>query len=576
EEVKERASIVQVISEYVPLKKRGANYIGLCPFHSEKTPSFSVNEEKKIFYCFGCNAGGNVIAFLMKKDGVEFPDAVRTLASRFGVRLSDEKKGEYGFKDALYHANKLAAQYFADALRSAVGAPAREYLKKRGFQEADAELLRAFGVGFAPDAWSGLSAFLAKNSVSMELAVKAGLVVKREEKTGYYDRFRSRLIFPITDVKGRVVGFGGRSMANIEPKYLNSADSDIFKKGATLYGLQAARSAIAEKGFAVAVEGYFDLLQMHRHGFTNSVATMGTALTAGHVKTLKGYANCVYALFDTDIAGKAAAVRALDIFLEEEVAARIVLLPFGAKDPDELLSKSGKVVMQTALDEAEPLMVFYLRELQKKIPVDTPENKTKYLSAASTRLSRVKSVAERGHYASFVAGLLGIPAAAVFEAVGKPVPGAATRMPAYVQATGASLVERTVLRIILKHPEFYDADVDAALRFFTGAVVKEAAMVVAGHYAQNKSINAQAIIEEAGEAGGDSVKALLANMLLNDGDGFMENPRKMLNDSLKKILNKGKLKASTELLIKSFEELGHTEAGKMRQRAARGRKPSDV
>ena len=302
EEVRERASIVQVINEYVPLTKRGHNHVGLCPFHSEKTPSFTVNEEKKIFYCFGCNATGNVITFLMKKDGLAFPEAVRALASRYGIAINESKREAPDDREQIYAALKAASAYFTGVLRASAGDPAKEYLKARGMT---GELAKRFHIGYATDKWDGLFNFLKKNGIGAEAACKAGLLVKKDKGPGYYDRFRNRVIFPITDVRGRIIGFGGRALDEKSlPKYLNSPESPVFKKGETLFGLYQAKEAVSKEGYVLVVEGYFDLVALHTHGFLNSVATMGTALTTDHIRTLKGYTSSIYALFDSDEAGK--------------------------------------------------------------------------------------------------------------------------------------------------------------------------------------------------------------------------------------------------------------------------------
>ncbi len=565
EEVRLRANIVQVISDYVPLKKRGTNYIGLCPFHSEKTPSFSVSEEKNMFYCFGCNAAGGAITFVMKKDGLGFPDAVRALAARFGVVITEEKKAARDFKDTLYSVNRAASEFFVNELKGAAGSEARDYLVKRGYASSP-ELLNAFGVGYAPDRWDGLIIYLKRKGIDAGQAEKAGLVVKKKEG-GFYDRFRNRLIFPIADLKGRVIAFGGRSLGDREPKYLNSPETALFKKGETLYGLPFAKERISKEGFAIAVEGYFDLLAMHRHGFTNCVATMGTALTKEHIRLLKGFASSVYALFDADDAGKRAAMRSLDLFLDSEMPARAVILP-GAKDPDEFLASHGAPVMKKAVDEAEPLMEFCLRELQKRFQMNAPEGKKKYLEAVLPYLKRVRNVAEKGHYAAFVAPILGIPVESVYKALGHdgiaPVSGALHRAPVSVSG-GTNLQELTVLKVIVRHPEFCTPQVEAAIDAFTEPLLKEAGKAVCDFYRENKALDHARLVEEIED---EHLKGLVALSLIKDSDGFIEEPEKMLKDCLKKILNRGKLKVSTQEMIKMLEESGMADiAGKMRERA---------
>ncbi len=545
EEVKERTSIVSVISEYVPLKQRGRNFVGLCPFHSEKTPSFSVSEEKKIYYCFGCNATGNVISFVMEKDGLDFPEAVRMLAKRSGVVITEEKPGVKKETDAVSNALKAAEEYFVKSLASGAGAAARDYLKKRGFGGG---VVEGFRLGFSPDTWEGLTGRLKSLDIPLDAAEKAGLVIKKER--GHYDRFRGRLIFPITDVRGRVVGFGGRVLGAGEPKYLNSPETVFFKKGETLYGLFQAKQAIMKEGYAIVVEGYFDAIAMHKSGFTNTVATMGTALTAGHLQTLKGYATSVYALFDSDAAGVNAAIRSLGLFLDEGFFCRAITLPTG-KDPDEFLGiegADGPGKMRKAVAEAEPLMEFFLKHAIKGVDIKTPEGKARYLDNVMPYLLKVKNVAERGHYAAFAASILGIPASLIYDELGRtagPIGAPAARRAAVAHAHG-HLEETAILRVILKHPEYLDERVEAAFDAFNDPVLKEAGQKAAAILKAGE-LDVSTLLDGLS---GPEVKSRVAGLIVNDPDGFLEDPKRMLEDSLKRVLNRGKLKEHTEARIK--------------------------
>lgn len=549
EEVKDRTSIVSVISEYVPLKQRGRNFVGLCPFHSEKTPSFSVSEEKKIYYCFGCNATGNVIGFVMEKDGLDFPEAVRMLAKRSGVVITEEKVGVKKEGDAISNALKAAEEYFVKSLALGVGAQAREYLKRRGF---GGDVIAGFRLGFAPDAWEGLTGSLKSLNIPLEAAEKAGLVIKKER--GHYDRFRGRLIFPITDLRGRTIGFGGRVIGPGEPKYLNSPETAFFKKGETLYGFFQAKQAIMKEGYAIVVEGYFDALAMHKSGFKNTVATMGTALTAGHLRSLKGYATSVYTLFDSDAAGVNAAIRSLGLFLDEGFFCRAITLDSG-KDPDEFLGVKGADGMKRAIAEAEPLMEFFLKRAMKGVGIKTPEGKAKYLDAVMPYLAKVKNVAERGHYAAFAASILAIPPALIYDELGRNAGSGG--MPAArrvaVNHAQSHLEETVILRVILKHPEYFDERVEAAFEAFNDPGLKEAGAAAAGFLKDGGAINVSALLDGLIDP---AVKARIAALILNDPDGFLEDPKRMLEDSLKRVLNRGKLKEHTEARIKRLEFAG--------------------
>ncbi len=550
EEVRDRASIVQVVNEYVPLTKRGHNHVGLCPFHSEKTPSFTVNEEKKIFYCFGCNATGNVITFLMKKDGLAFPEAVRALASRYGITINESKRDVPDEREQIYAALRAASEYFSGMLKASAGDPAKEYLKSRGLT---GELAKRFHIGYAPNKWDGLLNFLKGRGIGVEAALKAGLLVKKDKGPGHYDRFRNRVIFPITDVRGRIIGFGGRAMDDKSlPKYLNSPESPVFKKGETLFGLAQAKEAVSKEGYVLVVEGYFDLVALHRHGFVNSVATMGTALTTDHIRTLKGYTSSIYALFDSDDAGKKAALRGLNLFLNEDISCRAVLLSQG-KDPDEFLKLAGPDALREAIVDAPTLMEFYLSTLRSKVNMTAPEGKKKYFEDALSYLSKIGNLAERGHYATIVASTLGIGVDSVYDAL-KGASSGSLKVKSGFQVK--SLPELTLLRVIMKHPELYNPEVEAAFEAFTDGELKTAAKAVATLCREGLPVSGPALLERVE---GEALKGAMAELLFKEMDGFVEEPARMVQDSLKSILNRGKIKPSTQDMVKLLEQMGKSD-----------------
>ncbi|MEE9613865.1 MAG: DNA primase [Thermodesulfobacteriota bacterium] len=565
EEVKERAGIVEVISEYVPLKRRGRNHLGLCPFHSEKTPSFTVSEEKKLFHCFGCQESGTVVTFLMKHEGLSFPDAVRTLARRYGVTIAEQRTGGAaradGVVEALLAANRGALEYFTEKLKGPEGAKARDYLKKRGYE---GEIVERFRLGYAPESWDGLTGYLKKKSVDPAVAEKAGVLSSKDGRR--FDRFRDRLMVPITDPRGKVVAFGGRELGGGEPKYLNSSESPVFKKGETLFGFYQAKQAITKEGYALVVEGYFDLLALHSHGFTNTVATMGTALTAAHIRRLKQYADAVYTLFDADEAGRKAAVRGLDIFIDEAVPARVVLLPAGS-DPDDFLKKEGRKGMEGAVAGAVPLMEFFLDGLKSECDLNSADGKARYFDRAIPYLEKIKNVAEKGHYAGKVASATGIGVDAVYGALkGQPGPpgkgrGAAATAKA-MPSPGARLSEATLLKVVLRHPELYGERVAEAFALFTDPLMKEVAGTV-GVAFKKGGIEPSALVECA-EGGGESeeVKNWMAGVLFKEDDGFVESPERMLDDCLNKVLNRGRPKEKTRELIKNLEESGRADTAR--------------
>lgn len=333
-DVRNAANVVDVISEYIDLKRTGKNFLGLCPFHAEKKPSFTVNEEKQIFHCFGCGQGGNVLTFVMLYHNLNFPEAVRFLANKYGIEISTrdmapDQKRQLKQKEMLFDINQEAAAYFkAMLLESPLGGLARAYLKKR---EMTPQVIDRFCLGYAPGGWRNLVRHFSRKGISLKGAEKAGLIIPKRE--GYYDRFRDRIIFPIVDIHQRVVGFGGRSLDESLPKYLNSPETPVYHKSQTLYGLDAAKQTCRQAGCAFVVEGYFDVLALNCHGIHNAVATLGTALSREHIRILRGYAAQVNVVFDSDEAGIKAAERSLPLFVEEKVDARVMRLPEG-KDPD--------------------------------------------------------------------------------------------------------------------------------------------------------------------------------------------------------------------------------------------------
>jgi DNA primase len=363
EEIKSRVDIVELATQYLTLKKAGRNYLGLCPFHQEKTPSFTVNREKQIFYCFGCGEGGNAITFLMKIAGKTFPEAIKELAEKTGVVLPPRLTGKEGrnkdsLRESITDLNLRAAQQYARNLYSPIGKTAREYLQKRGITE---ETIKQFRLGFAPDTWRSLTDHIEGSGLSLKMAEQAGLVIAGKEDS-YYDRFRGRLIFPIENVFGEIVAFGGRILGEGEPKYLNSPESPVYIKGRNLYGLNKTKEEIRKKGFALIVEGYFDLISLWNVGVGNVVASLGTALTREHLELLRRYTVDVVALFDPDEAGRKALDRSLELFLVMNMRAKALVLP-GGLDPDDYVKKFGKDKLEELIANAQPLSDYYIENV---------------------------------------------------------------------------------------------------------------------------------------------------------------------------------------------------------------------
>ena len=351
EEVRTRNDIVDVISGYVKLQRKGSSYFGLCPFHNEKSPSFSVSPGKQMYYCFGCGAGGNVLTFIMEYENYSFPEALKLLADRAGVKLpeqeySKEERRQQDLRTAILEVNKTAAKYYYYQLRTEAGKPGMDYLKNRQLSE---ETMQRFGLGYAGKYSDGLYRYLKQKGVSDELLRQSGLM-NVDEKRGMYDKFWNRVIFPIMDVNNRVIGFGGRVMGDGKPKYLNSPETKVFDKSRNLYGLNVARTS--RKKYIIVCEGYMDVISMHQAGFTNSVASLGTALTSQHASLLKRYTQEVILSYDSDEAGIKAALRAIPLLKEAGLTARVLrMAPY--KDPDEFIKTLGTEAFQERINQAQ-------------------------------------------------------------------------------------------------------------------------------------------------------------------------------------------------------------------------------
>ena len=401
EEVRSKNDIVDVISSYVKLQKKGSSYFGLCPFHNEKSPSFSVSREKQMYYCFGCGAGGNVFTFLMEYENYSFQEALKYLADRAGVDLpeaeySKEARERADQKAILLEINKVAAQYFYVQLKSSQGAHALSYLKDRGLSD---EMIHSFGLGYSNKYSNDLYQYLKSKGYRDELIVKAGLVTV-DERYGASDKFWNRVMFPIMDSNSRVIGFGGRVMGDAKPKYLNSPETMIFDKSRNLYGLNRARSS--RKPYFLLCEGYMDVISLHQAGFSNAVASLGTALTPGHASLIKRYVKEVYLTYDSDEAGTKAALRAMPILKDVGITARIIRMePY--KDPDEFIKNLGAEAFEERIHKARNGFMFGLEILERDYDLTTPEGKTDFMKEAAKRLAQFDEEIERSNYIEAVA-----------------------------------------------------------------------------------------------------------------------------------------------------------------------------
>jgi len=448
-EVQNASDILEIVSESVVLKKAGKNYQGLCPFHAEKTGSFSVNPSKQIFYCFGCGAGGNVFSFLMKKEGMSFPEAVRDLARRYGVHIpiaqvSPEQKKQIAERDQLLKVNRLAKEFYQSKLNGAGGETARKYLSKRRLSQ---ETIESFELGYAPDGWDHLVNFFQhrKPPVPLTLGEKVGLTIPRKTGTGHYDSFRNRIIFPIFNMSHQVIGFGGRVLDNSLPKYLNSPETAVYNKRGSLYGIDKAKQSARETEIIYVVEGYLDLLAMCQHGITNSVATLGTALTPAHVKLLRGLVGRngkVILVFDSDTAGIRAAERSIEVFAREYVNAYILVLPEG-HDPDSFLFEYGSESFSSASAAAMSTVSFLIETAIKRHGLSL-DGKIRIISELKTPLASIEDHVAKSLYIKLLSEKISVDEAAVMEKIRESSPAAmkSNRDPRHIyppEATDAGL-----------------------------------------------------------------------------------------------------------------------------------------
>lgn len=398
EQIREQSDIVSIISEYTALNKRGGSYVGLCPFHNEKTPSFSVSEEKQLYYCFGCGAGGNVITFLMQKENMNFVEAIKYLAERENIKLdetylTDEELESNKKRGQLLEILKESARYFHFSLRAPENEEALSYLTSRGLS---VEAIKQFGLGYASHQFNDLYEYLKQKGYKDELLLDSGLFLQgKNNQKMLYDRFAGRVIYPIFDLSKKVIAFGGRVLDGSLPKYLNSPENMLFNKSRTLYGMHLAKNSGAP--YFILVEGYMDVIAMHQAGFTQTVASLGTAFTPGHAKLLKRHTDEVVILYDSDNAGQKAALRAIPILRNEGIKVKVLLLKEG-KDPDEYLKTHGYDAMKALLEGAPPDIWFQIRTIEKKYQLEIPEEKVKFLQEASIVLAETSSSIEQAIY----------------------------------------------------------------------------------------------------------------------------------------------------------------------------------
>ena len=495
DEVRNATSIVDVISNYVNLKRTGRTFKGLCPFHAEKTPSFTVNQERQIFHCFGCGQGGNVFRFIMLQKGVSFPEAVSELAERNGIDLprnsesGSPRSGES--KSELYRVVDLARRFFQEELHGPGGGVARAYLKSR---ELDDEIVRDFHLGWSPKGWDNLRRHLGSQGVSERVMESAGLTKTRESGRGGYDRFRGRIICPIFDISGKPLAFGGRLLEeeDNQPKYLNSPETPIYQKGRILYGFDRARDWLKDKKTIIIVEGYFDLLALVSQGIGHVVATLGTALTSAHLRLLKGYVNEAVIIFDADEAGRAAAARALPLFMSADLEGRVLSLPEG-HDPDTFVKAYGREELEERLKQAQSLLDFFLNQTVARYP-RTMAGKSRAAQAVMETVAQVKNETRQNILRKALAERLDISEQALLLS-GRRQRIDSDNSRGVVDRMAADF-ERELLRLILLHPETGSIIFTAGLEsHFEGETTGQIFGKMARQFEQKGEVNLASLTE---------------------------------------------------------------------------------
>lgn len=569
-EIRERVDIVDVVGSYLPLKRSGANHSGLCPFHAEKTPSFNVNGPRQIFHCFGCGVGGNVFSFLMKMEGLSFPEAVRRLGERVGIEieeetLSPEEQRRREELELLGRINAVAAEFYHKILlEDPDGAPGRRYLRERGY---DGEIARQFQLGFAPGRWDGLTRHLAEKGFAAELVRDKLGLIRAGNEGREYDLFRNRLLFPIHDLSGRVAAFGGRVLDDALPKYINSPESPLYHKGRLLFGLYQAREAMRHRGEGIVVEGYFDQLALVRAGFGQAVATCGTALTAEHARLLKRYCGRLLLLFDQDSAGVKATFRAMDVLLAEGLPAAVISLDAG-EDPDSFLRKQGAEVFAQRLSQARPVLDLFMERTLAGAQGDVAAT-ARAVEEILARLRLLPSEIERSLQLQRLAERTGLDAALL----GAKLPGARSATPPPAVAPrrpplppprprkdggAGTKAQEWLLQLLLVEPMVRQrvAEEGAASLFIDGDYLALAEKIL--QQGGEGELAAEKLLDDTLS---DEQTALLSGILMKDEEPFTEVQESVFIGCRQAVTREQERRRSKELhlLIETAKEQGDLE-----------------
>ncbi len=542
EEVRSRNDIVDVISSYIKLQKKGGSYFGLCPFHNEKSPSFSVSGNKQMFYCFGCGEGGNVFSFLMKYDSLTFGEALKTLADRAGIALpeyneSSEDRKKADTRNQIYDINKEAARYFHYLLGTDVGNTAREYIDRR---ELEKNTVTSFGLGVSNMRSDSLYQYFKKKGYDDEILKQTGLFIYDER--GVHDRFRNRLMFPIININNKVIGFGGRVMGDAQPKYLNSPETPVFDKGRNLYGLNVAKNS--RKNNLIICEGYMDVISMHQAGFTQAVASLGTALTPGQAMLMKRISKDVLVCYDSDGPGTKAALRAIGIFREAGMRCKVInMQPY--KDADEFIKKEGAESFAKRIEEAENSLLYEIRIMEQGFDLKDPDGKTAFFNEVAKRLTEFEDEIERNNYIDAVASKYFIPADSLKKLVGRMAVNGKPKKSSNENRTAGSAKEsdsgvkqaqRMLLTWISDEPEIYHRiKPHITWDVFTEPIYCRVAQLLFEQI-ENNNFHPETILNSFEQEEEHSVVAKILNTNILHDDADDKDRERAVNDAVKVLL----------------------------------------
>jgi DNA primase len=559
EEILSRVDIVEVISAYIPLKRAGRNFKACCPFHQEKTPSFMVSPDRQIYHCFGCGESGNAFKFLMRYERMEFPEAAGTLAKKAGVILPEEQKQSpqtISLLAQVFKANETSAAYYERNLQSLEGSQAKDYLLRRGLTE---QSIRLFKVGFAVDRWDSLITHLRSKGIPLSVLEKAGLVLSKEAG-GYYDRFRNRIIFPIFDLKARVLGFGGRVLDSSLPKYVNSPETPVYIKGRNLYGLNWSKDYIRECDSAIVVEGYLDFIMPYQAGAKNIVASLGTALTLEQVRQLKRYTHNVVLVYDGDSAGEMATLRSLDIFIDEEMQVKVATLPKGF-DPDSFVRKFGVEKFKGLVDQALNLFEYKLGVLRERFDHKDIEGKGRICQQMLESIGRLKSAVLKSEYLKKLSQELDIKEDALLEEAKKvkiTVPFASQEIKERKKPLAINPTEKMLIRLMLEESSLIEQirkDLEPA--DFQDERASRIVSVMFDLTQQGITVEPRTLINHFGE---EEISEVVCETILSE-DTTLEKREKLMQDCIRRMKN-DKLKVCQQNLhdqIKEAQHLGDEE-----------------